>query len=175
MKRPFLALLLLFALWTPIRASELVLPKDTRVQVFFSPRGGCTEACVAAINAARSEVKVMAYSFTSAPIAGALKAAHDRGVQVLVILDKSQLTERYSGLGYIARAGIPVWVDSAHAIFHDKVIIVDQQVLLAGSYNLSRAAEFDNAENMLVIENHELAEFYLANWEIHRSHSSKID
>ena len=173
MKRTFLALALLVTFWAPARAAELVLPRDTRVQVFFSPRGGCTEACVAAINAARSEVKVMAYSFTSAPIAGALKAAHDRGVQVLVILDKSQLTERYSGLGYIARAGIPVWVDSAHAIFHDKVIIVDQHVLLQGSF--TKSAEFDNAENMLVIENRELAEFYLANWEIHRSHSAKMN
>ena len=63
------------------------------IQVFFSPKGGCTEAVVANLNKATNTVLVQAYSFTSAPIAKALVDAEKRGVKVQVILDKSQRTE----------------------------------------------------------------------------------
>ena len=99
----------------PLPSADLVLEKAA-VQVFFSPRGGAQAALVAAIAQARTSILVQAYSFTSAPIAGALKAAHDRGVAVRAILDKSQRTERYSGLTYLVRAGIPTWIDAAHPL-----------------------------------------------------------
>jgi len=161
---------LLLAIAIPAMASDLVL-RNAPVSVYFSPRGGCTEAVVGAIDAARTEVLVSSYSFTSAPIASALKRAHDRGIRVLVILDKSQQTERYSGLTYLVRAGIPVWVDSSHPIAHNKLVLVDRQVTVTGSFNHSKAAEV-NAENLLVIQSPELTAYYVANWETHRQHSS---
>jgi phosphatidylserine/phosphatidylglycerophosphate/cardiolipin synthase-like enzyme len=60
------------------------------VAVFFSPKGGCTEAVVEELGKAREIVLVQAYSFTSAPIAKALVEAHQRGVRVEVLLDKSR-------------------------------------------------------------------------------------
>ena len=66
------------------------------IEVYFSPKGGCTEAVVKEIDAAKTTILVQAYSsFTSAPIAKAPVQAHKRGVDVRVILDKSQRTERY--------------------------------------------------------------------------------
>src|SRR3954471_16024911 len=66
------------------------------VQVYFSPNGGCTNAVVRVLAAARKSIHVQAYSFTNAQIAAALVAAHRRGVETQVILDKSQETEKYS-------------------------------------------------------------------------------
>ena len=66
------------------------------IQVYFSPKGGCTEAVVDALSKAKSTVLVQAYSFTSAPIAKALTDAHRRGVKIQVILDKSNQTDKYS-------------------------------------------------------------------------------
>ena len=66
------------------------------IQVYFSPKGGCTEAVVDALTKAKSTVLVQAYSFTSAPIAKALTDAHRRGVKIQVILDKSNQTDKYS-------------------------------------------------------------------------------
>ena len=60
------------------------------IQVYFSPKGGCTEAVVRELGKAKTNVLVQAYSFTSAPIAKALVDAHKRGVIVQVILEKSQ-------------------------------------------------------------------------------------
>src|SRR5450755_3995742 len=81
------------------------------IQVFFSPKGGCTEAVVANLNAAKATVLVQAYSFTSAPIAKALVDAAKRGVKVQVILDKSQRTEKYSSADFVQHAGIPTYID----------------------------------------------------------------
>lgn len=63
-------------------------PTTAQVSVCFTPADRCVGSIVAAIGAARSQVRVQAYGFTSAPVLAALKAARGRGVDVAVILDK---------------------------------------------------------------------------------------
>jgi phosphatidylserine/phosphatidylglycerophosphate/cardiolipin synthase-like enzyme len=158
----------------PARGYDLVL-KDVPAQVFFSPRGGAQAGLVAAIGQARESILVQAYSFTSAPVAEALKAAHDRGVEVRAILDKSQRTERYSGMTFLVHAGIPTWIDSAHAIAHNKVMVIDGHIVVTGSFNFTRAAEEKNAENLLILDSPELAALYTKNWQAHLQHSDRAD
>ena len=105
------------------------------------------------------------------PIAKALVDAHTRGVKVQVILDKSQRTEKYSSADFVAHAGIPVQIDAAHAIAHNKVIVVDGKTVITGSFNFTKGAEEKNAENLLVIRSNELAAKYLENWQAHSKHS----
>ena len=81
------------------------------------------------------------YSFTSTPIAKALVEAKRRGVDVRAILDKSQRTERYSGATFLKRAGIPTVIDEQPAIAHNKVFVFDQQAVLTGSFNFTKAAQ----------------------------------
>ena len=95
------------------------------IQVYFSPRGGATEAVVNALDQATNSVLVQAYSFTSAPIAKALVEAHRRGVKVQVILDDSQRTEKYSEADFLKNNGIPTLIDAQHAIAHNKIMIID--------------------------------------------------
>lgn len=66
--------------------------------VYFSPNGGCTSAVVRALDGAKRDVYVQAYSFTSKPIADALVRDEQRGVKVQAILDHSQPTARGSML-----------------------------------------------------------------------------
>ena len=139
-------------------------------QVYFSPRGGCTEAVIANLNAATNSIYVQAYSFTSAPIAKGLVDAHKRGVHVEIILDKSQKGEKYSSADFVQRAGIPTYIDSKHAIAHNKIMIIDGYKLLTGSFNFTSAAENSNAENLLVIVNSRLARVYSDNWKAHAAH-----
>ncbi len=141
------------------------------VQVFFSPRGGCTEAAVENLNHATNQILVQAYSFTSTPIAQALVAAEKRGVKVRVILDKSQRSEKYSSADFIARAGIPTYFDTRHAIAHNKVMVIDGATILTGSFNFTKAAESSNAENLLVIRDPALAQKYTDNWKLHLQHA----
>jgi len=139
--------------------------------VCFSPNGGCTEAIVNEVSQAKSEIYVQAYSFTSALIAKALVDAHNRGIKVEVILDKSQKGERYTEATFLTNAGIPTYIDSIHAIAHNKVMIIDKDTVITGSFNFTKAAEEKNAENLLIIKSKELASQYLMNWTKHKNHS----
>jgi phosphatidylserine/phosphatidylglycerophosphate/cardiolipin synthase-like enzyme len=74
---------------TSYPAKDLILT-NTQVQVYFSPQGGCTEAIVAELNKAKSEILVQAYFFAAKTIMKALVDSHRRGVQTEIILDKSK-------------------------------------------------------------------------------------
>jgi phosphatidylserine/phosphatidylglycerophosphate/cardiolipin synthase-like enzyme len=147
------------------------LRREPTITAHFSPKGGCAAAVVAEITAARSEVLVMAYSFSCPDIANALISAAHRGVQVVVLLDRSNETETYSELGDLGRHGVEVWIDACHAIAHNKVIVIDRRTVVTGSFNFTRQAEHENAENLLVLRNHyALAVRYRDNFHAHKGH-----
>ncbi len=140
-------------------------------QVYFSPNGGATEAVVRTLSKAKKTVLVQAYSFTSAPIAKALLEAKKRGVDVRVILDKGQKTAKYSSADFFRNTGVPVFIDDAHAIAHNKIMIIDGVTVITGSFNFTKAAEERNAENLLIIRDKKLALAYTKNWKEHFAHS----
>lgn len=157
-------------------------PATARIYACFVPADSCVAPIVAAIAAARAEIRVQAYGFTSAPILGALAAAKARGADVQVILDKSNDRRasddnadsprtRYSGATYMANTGIPVWIDHAPAIAHNKLIVIDGRLVIGGSYNYTIAAERRNAENVTFIDSPEVAAWFLANWASRRDAS----
>lgn len=146
-----------------------------QIEIYFSPKGGCTEAVVRELDAATSTIQVQAYSFTSAPISKALVNAHKRGVKIEVILDKSQRTEKYSEADFLRNMGVLVRIDAKHAIAHNKVMVIDDGVVITGSFNFTKAAEESNAENLLVIRDKALAAKYAANWKAHAEHSETYE
>jgi phosphatidylserine/phosphatidylglycerophosphate/cardiolipin synthase-like enzyme len=169
--------IILFAIFTitfwVMSLPEIILPQETPPtwQVYFSPHGGCTDAIIRELSKAKSTILVQAYSFTSAPIAKALLNAHKRGVKVEVILDKSQRTDQYSSVTFLYNSGIPVKIDAVHVIAHNKIMVIDGETVITGSFNFTKAAEANNAENLLVIHDNKLAERYTKNWQEHGKHS----
>src|ERR1035441_378005 len=111
------------------------------IQVAFSPDRGATELVIRTIESAKKTVRVAAYSFTSKPIALALVADAKRGVDVKVVVDKSQATPRFSAAPFLPNAGIPVRVDYRYAIMHDKFVVVDSQTGEERSFNYTEAGE----------------------------------
>jgi len=97
--------------------------------------------------------------------------AHKRGVKVEVILDKSQRTQKYSSATFLFNVGISTKIDAEHPIAHNKIMIIDGETVITGSFNFTKAAEENNAENLLVIRDRKLAEVYRKNWEEHANHS----
>jgi phosphatidylserine/phosphatidylglycerophosphate/cardiolipin synthase-like enzyme len=130
------------------------------------------------IGKAKRTVFVQAYSFSSQKIANALIDAKNdpaRRVDVQVIMDKEQAGEAYSRAPLLSSGGIPVFLDAAHqpnkGIQHNKVLIIDESVVVTGSFNFSEAAESKNAENLLIVSDPTLAAKYRWDWDKHRSHS----
>jgi phosphatidylserine/phosphatidylglycerophosphate/cardiolipin synthase-like enzyme len=164
--------LLLFTLsivaWTPLKAAPSSIPMP---EIYFSPEGGCTDAVVEEISRARNSILVQAYSFTSTRIAGALVSAARRGIRIEAVLDKSNRTGRYSAADFLINARIPTFIDSKHAIAHNKVIIIDGNTVITGSFNFTKAAEESNAENLLVLRSPVLAGRYTENFLKHKAHA----
>lgn len=151
-------------------------PASGTIQVAFTPGDDAASLIMQAIKRARQQILVQTYSFTHIGIADALIQAHRRGVEVMVIADMQQ-SERIptSLIRVLAAAGIPVLMDSEHASAHNKVMIIDHDtdpVVITGSYNFTHAAQFTNAENVLILrDNPNLASAYFSNWQRHREHS----
>ena len=120
---------------------------------------------------AKNTILLQAYSFTSALVAKALVDAHKRGVKVEAILDKSNRTGKYSAADFLLHADIPTKIDAARAIAHNKVMMIDGETAITGSFNFTKGAEEKNAENLLIIKDKDLAMKYIDNWENHARHS----
>lgn len=114
---------------------------------------------------------MQAYSFTSKPIAEALVAAKKRGVVVEAILDKSVRRQGYTEADFLCHAGVKTLIDAKHSIAHNKIMIIDGETVITGSFNFTKAAENSNAENLLVIHDVSLAVKYVENWHRHEEHS----
>lgn len=143
------------------------------ISIFYSPKGGCTSAIIEQIGNAKKSIEVQAYNFTSAAIAEALLDAHKRGVTITAVLDKTQRSETYSSATFLANQGMATFIDSSHAIAHNKIMLIDGRTIITGSFNFSKAAEESNAENLLIIQDKaDLYRAYQKNFEDHLSHST---
>jgi phosphatidylserine/phosphatidylglycerophosphate/cardiolipin synthase-like enzyme len=142
------------------------------IRVYFSPNGGCTDAILSQINQAKTEILLQAYSFTSKPIAQGLIRAQKRGVRISAVLDKSNRSQKYSAATFLKNKEIPVFIDDKHAIAHNKIMIIDNRVVITGSFNFTAAAENKNAENLLILDDlPDLTRAYRENFQNHLRHA----
>jgi len=184
-KRPgrfFGLMLMLLVLAQPVRGFETsdIVPGIGTIEYAFTPGDDAARLIVRAIDGARFQILVQAFSFTHIEIAGALIRAERRGVDVKVIADAEQIDLiDHNVIPQLVEAGIPVFTDAEHAAAHNKVMVIDAgtkaPALITGSFNFTHAAQFRNAENVLVFRgNHELTLAYLDNWMRHLRHSTRF-
>ena len=141
------------------------------IQACFTPpvAGSCDPltTMVQMIDSARTAIRVQIYSLTLQEVVSALVRAKRRGVDVRVIADRSQLhQDRNDSLqvAALASAGVPILVDTVPGLMHNKVMVIDGETVLTGSFNYTWGAEHRNAENLLVLHDPALAAEYLRNW-----------
>lgn len=124
----------------------------------------CAALVAREIATAQRAILVQAYNFTEPHIIAALIAAAGRGVRVTLLVDKITAHQKGEGVDACAHAGIAVAIDNRPKIAHNKVMVIDSETVLTGSFNWSKSAEIANAENLLVVRSHELAAAYAANF-----------
>ncbi len=146
------------------------MPRQARSRSPFTPGDRIDRLIVAAIDASRHEVLVLAYLFTDRSIARALLRAQQRGVTVRVVADREQSRALpQSVLADLVAGGVDVRVDGRHQAAHNKVIVIDAEsphaTTITGSYNYTLAAQRSNAENVVVLrDNPPVARAYRDNW-----------
>lgn len=173
-----LSLIIGLALAAPALASEpLTLSAQGQVQVAFTPGDDGGALIVDAIAKAKRQILVQTFSFTHEKITEALVAAKRRGVDVQVLADPAQAEQvKTSRIDQLAKGGVPVYMDGQHASAHNKVMVIDAgqaaATVITGSFNFTHAAQYRNAENVLLLRgNPLLADAYAANWRRHRTHA----
>ncbi|WWO95796.1 MAG: phospholipase D family protein [Candidatus Dasytiphilus stammeri] len=122
------------------------------IEVGFSPDISSSKLILQSISQAHRKIDIAAYSFTSKPISLALLAVQKRGVIIRIIADH-KANNRYTALTFLSNHGISIRLNNNYAIMHHKFMIIDNQIVQTGSYNYTRAAAKQNAENVIVLYN----------------------
>jgi phosphatidylserine/phosphatidylglycerophosphate/cardiolipin synthase-like enzyme len=145
------------------------------VAVCFSPEEDCAAFAIRAIDRAESEILVNAYGLTTGSgIVEALARAKGRGVDVRLIADRATPCGRNSGVPMLASAGVPIWIDDQARIAHEKAMIIDEAVVLTGSYNWTRGAA-ENSEDLNLISSPTVATANATHWHDRLAVSVKFD
>ncbi len=122
------------------------------VQFHFSAQDGIEWVIEREIDAAAKRIDAAIYTFTSRPLAQALVDAQKRGVRVRVILDPSNASGSYSKAAYLTKNGIEIRTEKGAGLMHHKFALIDDSVLITGSFNWTASAEAENDENILVLK-----------------------
>ena len=142
--------------------------------IYFTPPAGGASGLIKQIDGAKKSIKVMAYGFTATNLAEALVRAKRRGVDVGLIQDEKSAQNNRETLPILLVAGIEVRSDGKHAIQHNKVMLIDDDIVITGSYNFTKSAESRNAENIMIVRSSYAAKRYADNWKLHWEHSEKV-
>lgn len=143
-------------------AEQLTVVNDSTVWVVFTPEDGALEqAVIPLVNAAQFEIRFLAFSFTDYPLAAAMIQRAQNGVSVAGVYERVGSDTDAAEFDTLYCAGVSVRRDGNPSFMHDKVIIVDQRYVITGSLNYSTSAEESNDENVIMIDNSEIAGLYL--------------
>ncbi len=142
--------------------NPLVTVDGTRVETYFSPDDQTARRLQELINNAEKSVFFLAFSFTSDDLADALMRRARAGVHVAGVMDQSQISSNQgSEFERLVDAGLDVRPDGNPNKMHHKVFIIDEFIVVTGSYNFSASAEKFNDENTLILYNRDIAARYL--------------
>ena len=113
------------------------------------------------IDNAKEFINIAMYTFTDREIAQAIIRAKDRGVNIRIYLDRSQVNAKYSKSRYFINNGIKgIRISSNNYIMHNKFAVIDNKIVITGSYNWTASAGERNDENLLVIDDKNIIEKY---------------
>ncbi len=170
----FLCLLILATVswWQSVQAE----PQPAEIlAIYFTPPAGAASGLIKQIDGAKKSIKVMAYGFTAKNLAEALVRAKRRGVEVSLIQDEKSSQNNRETLPILLAGGVEVRSDGKHAIQHNKVMLIDDDIVITGSYNFTNSAEKRNAENIMIVRSNYAAKRYADNWKSHWDHSEKVN
>jgi phosphatidylserine/phosphatidylglycerophosphate/cardiolipin synthase-like enzyme len=132
------------------------------VAVYFSPDDGAQAHLVELLNGAQRSIYFLAFSWTSDDLTNAVLERAQNGVVVAGVMEESQVQSNIgSDYDRFQQAGLDVRLDGNSRNMHHKVIIIDEKIVVTGSYNFTNSAEEFNDENVLVLHDPGLAAQFL--------------
>lgn len=136
---------------------------DVQVEVYFAPEADALPVISGLIAQAQEEVLFMAFAFTEEQIGSAMLDRALEGVQVRGVFETVGSQTVFSYFGRMRDAHLPnlqVRQDGNPRIMHHKVIIIDGEIVIFGSFNFSRNANEVNDENIVIVHDAEFASYF---------------
>ncbi len=140
----------------------ITLDNGVRIETYFSPSDGARQHLLDYLGTAKTSVTMLAFSFTDDETGAAMVDLHRRGVSVKVVMEKRNAEGLGSEYGTLEAAGVPILRDDNCYTAHNKFIVIDDQIVITGSYNFTNRAENINDENLVIISDPTLARLYTA-------------
>jgi cardiolipin hydrolase len=139
----------------------LYQPKPAILQCYFFPNPENQKHLVNIIRSCKKSLDIAMFTVTNNTLSEAIKEVYKRGVNVRLITDDVCCKMLGSDIYELARFGIPVKTDnSVKNQMHHKFAIIDNCVLVTGSFNWTAKAVNQNQENILVLEDKQMANKY---------------
>jgi len=139
------------------------------VENCFASEDNCMEKVINAVEKANTSVHFMAFSFTDDDLANAMITNANRGVVIEGIFESRGANTEYSECNTLLKQGFDIRLDGNPYTFHHKVIIVDEQFVIFGSFNFSASADKNNDENLLIWYDPQLAQLFEQQYQIMKS------
>jgi len=142
---------------------------DSNISIFFSPKSNTYENAIKElVRKSKNYIYIPIFYLTRKDLLAELIKAHNRGVDIKIILDATAARNRYSIHRSLRKKGLLVKVENFGGKMHAKSMIIDDRFIVSGSMNLTKAGNSKNDENTLVIENQKLAiqyrKYFLKLW-----------
>ncbi|HET6822350.1 MAG TPA: phospholipase D-like domain-containing protein [Anaerolineales bacterium] len=135
---------------------------DTRIDVYFSPDDGVLAGLVPVLESAQESIYFLAYSFTSNQLGEIVRQKAQAEISVAGVMDDEQVrSNQGTEFDPFRQANLDVRIDGIDGLMHHKVFIVDEKIVVLGSYNFSQNAEERNDENLLIIYDPVIAEQFM--------------
>jgi phosphatidylserine/phosphatidylglycerophosphate/cardiolipin synthase-like enzyme len=146
----------------PQTPNPTVTINGTRVDIYFSPDDGVLNALVPVLNSAQKSIYFLAYSFTTNKLGDIVRAKAQAGLTVEGVMDEEQIkSNQGTEFDAFRQAGLDVRIDGNAGLMHHKVFIIDEKIVVFGSYNFSRNAETQNDENLIIVHNADIAQQFM--------------
>lgn len=144
---------------------QTVTIDGTPIRVLFASEDDVASRLVPLIESAQRSIRFMAFSFTHDEMGAAVLARAKAGVDVKGIFETRGSETEYSEMPALYCAGVPVRQDGNPATFHHKVFVIDDKIVITGSFNFSDSADKSNDENVVIVTNGDIAIQYLQEFE----------
>jgi phosphatidylserine/phosphatidylglycerophosphate/cardiolipin synthase-like enzyme len=133
------------------------------MEVYFSPDDKVAQRIVELLRGAQQSITFMAYSFTAGDFGKIISQKAKQGLKINGVMEEEQVkSNKGTQFTYFEQAGLPVYKDGNPGQMHHKVFIIDEQIVIAGSYNFSFSAETQNDENVMIFFDRQIAAEYLS-------------
>lgn len=140
---------------------QSVVVNNTPIQVLFASEDDVIDHLLPYIEGAQSNIRFLAFSYTHDSLGDAMLARAKDGVDVSGVFETVGSETEYAELTKMYCAKIPVRQDGNPSFLHHKYIVVDDHIVITGSLNFSESADDSNDENVVVIDNADIARLYV--------------